>query len=71
MYLNTGNSGVEIVGFTDGWLRYRLPKRFIRKNCEPLCIGQKQVWYLLRVKCDEDAFCFDRTENPEFDDWGG
>ena len=30
---------VEIVGSTDDWLKYWLPKRFIRYNTEPLCIG--------------------------------
>lgn len=60
---------VEVTGSTSGWLRYRLPRRFIRKNCQPLCIGQKQVWFLLKVKCAEDAFCLDGSERPEFDDW--
>ena len=41
---------VEILGSTRKWLRYRLPKRFIRKHSTPLCIGQKQRWYLLKVK---------------------
>ena len=36
---------VEIVGVTSDWLRYRLPKRFLRHHCKPLCIGQKQLWY--------------------------
>lgn len=60
---------VELLGSTRGWLRYRLPKRYIRRNSRPLCIGQKQRWYLLRVLCSEDDFCFDRTAKPEFDDW--
>ncbi len=60
---------VEILGSTDGWLHYRLPKRFIRWRCEPLCIGQKQIWFLLRVKCGEGDFCLDASEKPEFDRW--
>ena len=60
---------VEVLGSTDNWLRYRLPKRFIRHNSSPLCIGQKQRWFLLRVRCDENDFCLDRCEKPEFDDW--
>jgi len=31
---------VEIVGVTRKWLRYRLPKRFIRRDSQPVCIGQ-------------------------------
>lgn len=60
---------VEILGSTDKWLRYHLPHKFIRKNSHPLCIGQKQRWFLLRVLCEEDAFCLDRSSTPEFDHW--
>jgi putative (di)nucleoside polyphosphate hydrolase len=60
---------VEVLGATQRWLRYRLPKRFIRRNSHPICIGQKQIWFLLRARCGEDSFCFDHTPKPEFDDW--
>jgi len=60
---------VEVLGFTRRWLRYRLPKRFIRRNSHPVCIGQKQIWFLLRTRCAESEFCFDKTLKPEFDDW--
>ena len=39
---------VEIVGMTQRWLRYRLPDRYIRREQLPLCLGQKQRWFLLR-----------------------
>jgi putative (di)nucleoside polyphosphate hydrolase len=60
---------VEILGATDKWLRYRLPKRFIRRNSHPLCIGQKQRWFMLRVLCKESDFCLDDCAKPEFDHW--
>lgn len=60
---------VEIIGWTKSWLRYQLPKRFIRKNSMPVCIGQKQIWYLLRLLASEDNVRFDHTERPEFDAW--
>jgi putative (di)nucleoside polyphosphate hydrolase len=60
---------VKVLGCTRGWLRYRLPKRFIRRHCGPICIGQKQVWYMLRVNCTEGDFCLDRSQKPEFDAW--
>lgn len=60
---------VTILGSTQGWLRYHLPRRFIRHHCGPTCIGQKQVWFLLRVDCPEDAFCLTRSPKPEFDAW--
>ena len=37
---------VEVISHTNGWLHYRLPKRFIRRRSRPLCIGQKQRWFL-------------------------
>ena len=40
---------VEVMGCTQGWLRYRLPLRYIRRNKKPLCIGQKQKWFLRLV----------------------
>ncbi len=60
---------VTVLGCTRGWLRYHLPKRYIRQHCGPTCIGQKQVWFMLRVDCGEEAFCLDSTDKPEFDAW--
>ena len=60
---------VELVGRTEDWLRYRLPKRYIRRDQEPLCIGQKQRWYLLRLLASADRVRFDRSPEPEFDRW--
>lgn len=60
---------VEVMGATRGWLRYRLPRRLIRTRSRPVCIGQKQVWFLLRLVSDEDQVQLDRSEHPEFDHW--
>jgi len=57
---------VEVVGSTPGWLRYRLPRKYQRHYSKPLCIGQKQVWFLLRFLGDESAFSLDVCKNPEF-----
>jgi putative (di)nucleoside polyphosphate hydrolase len=59
---------VELVGQTSGWLPYRLPARYVRRNQQPVCIGQKQRWFLLRLKTEE-KFDFGRTNEPEFDQW--
>lgn len=60
---------VEIVACTRGWLRYRLPKPLIRRQSKPLCIGQKQKWYLLRHISSEHRIQLDAHKTAEFDDW--
>jgi len=60
---------VEVVGCTQNWLKYQLPKRLIRRNMQPLCIGQKQRWYLLQLLSDEKNVCLDLSRKPEFDSW--
>lgn len=60
---------VRILAQTRGWLRYRLPNRFIRRNSHPLCIGQKQIWFLLRLIGDEREVCLNSCDHPEFDCW--
>jgi putative (di)nucleoside polyphosphate hydrolase len=60
---------VEVLGATPGWLRYRLPKRCIRRSGRAVCIGQKQVWYLLRLTGQESDLRLDLTDKPEFDAW--
>ena len=44
-----GPDDVELLDSTRGWLRYRLPQRLLRHGSQPLCIGQKQKWFLLRI----------------------
>jgi putative (di)nucleoside polyphosphate hydrolase len=58
---------VEVLGVTSDWLRYRLPDKFVRRNSQPLCIGQKQRWFILRLRGDEDRVRLDRSDKPEFD----
>ena len=58
---------VEVLGVTMGWLRYRLPDKFIRHHSTPLCIGQKQRWFMLRLTSPPDRVRFDIGEQPEFD----
>lgn len=60
---------VEILGRTKHWLRYRLPRYLQRQHFKPLCIGQKQKWFLLKLLGEDDAVCLNRSDDPEFDDW--
>ena len=64
-----GAHHVQVLGATPGWLRYKLPHRFVRHHERPVCIGQKQVWFLLRLVGEESAFQLDAHDHPEFDIW--
>lgn len=60
---------VTIVASTGKWLRYRLPRHLIRQNSRPVCIGQKQKWYLLKLLADAGKIRLDHAAKPEFDHW--
>jgi putative (di)nucleoside polyphosphate hydrolase len=58
---------VALVGATRDWIRYRLPERYIQKERQPLCIGQKQRWFLLQLIAEPKKLRFDLCAEPEFD----
>lgn len=60
---------VAVLGVTPGWLKYRLPQRAVRRSDRLVCIGQKQVWFLLQFTGGEDDLRLDLTDKPEFDHW--
>ena len=60
---------VTVAGCTRHWLRYRLPKRYIRVHNDPVCIGQKQKWFMLRLTAPDSMVRFDAHAKPEFDSW--
>jgi putative (di)nucleoside polyphosphate hydrolase len=60
---------VRIIASTRGWLRYRLPAQYLRRNAKQTCIGQKQRWFMLEMTSGEDRFRFDTTATPEFESW--
>lgn len=59
---------VEVVASTRDWFKYEIPDNLVRKK-EPVCIGQKQKWFLLRLKTSERNIDLDASETPEFDNW--
>ena len=63
--IGLGSEDVEMMGSTEGWLRYRLPRQYVRDRC----IGQKQRWFLLKLVGDESKLRFDLTNQPEFERW--
>lgn len=64
-----GSDDVTIISTTKRWLYYKLPEHMRRHFQTPLCIGQKQKWFLLLLKSDDSKVCLDATETPEFDKW--
>lgn len=71
LYEETGlqKQDVELLGRTHDWLFYDLPEELVRQNQKPLCIGQKQIWFMLRLLSADSKIRFDRVESPEFDGW--
>lgn len=56
---------VHVLGRSQDWYRYHLPRRFRRKP--PGCVGQKQKWFLLQLNSDDSAIHFDTGTKAEFD----
>lgn len=60
---------VELIGRTREWLRYEIPKRFLRQSRDRLFRGQKQIWFLLRLTAEEEKVRLNVSPKPEFDSW--
>ena len=60
---------VKILASTRNWLRYKLPKRLVRWDTKPVCIGQKQRWFLLLLKSNDKDINVQQSKTPEFDGW--
>lgn len=61
---------VRLLWASKYWLKYKLPKRLVRSDgSQPVCIGQKQRWFLLQLISNEDTIDLKATKSPEFDGW--
>jgi len=61
---------VKIIAQTEGWLRYDLPEHLIRRYKRPVCVGQKQKWFMLKLLADEASISLkNENQRPEFDLW--
>lgn len=60
---------VRILASTRNWLRYKLPKRLVRWDIKPVCIGQKQKWFLLQLICQDADINMQHRGISEFDGW--
>lgn len=60
---------VKILGRTRDWLRYDVPKHWIKREWRGSYRGQKQIWFLLRLTADDSDVSLHTTTQPEFDGW--
>ena len=60
---------ILIIARTKGWLRYDVPKNWIRNNSQKKYKGQKQVWFLLKFVGEDTDIFLKNTSKPEFDSW--
>ena len=60
---------VEILGRTKDWLKYEVPSQWLRRDFRGVYKGQKQIWYLLRMKGQDTDIFLRNTKKPEFDAW--
>jgi putative (di)nucleoside polyphosphate hydrolase len=62
-------SDVRVLGKTEDWLHYDLPKHLIRHYSQPVCIGQKQIWFMLGLEASEESINLALHSSPEFESW--
>ena len=60
---------VKCLGETQTWFTYRLPKKYLRLDSLPLCVGQKQKWFLLELRAPIEKINFNSGKKAEFEDW--
>ncbi|MDR1662551.1 MAG: RNA pyrophosphohydrolase [Azoarcus sp.] len=60
---------VRILGRTRGWLRYDVPKHWVKREWRNTYRGQKQIWFLLRLVGRDTDVCLRSSAHPEFDAW--
>lgn len=60
---------VRILGRTRDWLRYEVPRQWVRREWRETYKGQKQIWFLLRLVGRDTDVSLRATEHPEFDAW--
>ena len=60
---------VVILGRTRDWLRYEVPKQWVRREWRATYRGQKQIWFLLRLVGRDSDVSLRASDHPEFDAW--
>ena len=64
-----GPNHVRILGKTKDWLRYEVPKQWVRRDGASQYKGQKQIWFLLKFVGNDSDVLLTNSDKPEFDSW--
>ena len=60
---------VRVLGRTREWLRYDVPREWLKRDFRGTYRGQKQIWFLLRLVGRDCDVHLRASEHPEFDAW--
>ncbi|MDR2092164.1 MAG: RNA pyrophosphohydrolase [Azoarcus sp.] len=60
---------VKVLGRTRDWLRYDVPRHWVKREWRNTYRGQKQIWFLLRLVGRDSDVCLRSSARPEFDAW--
>lgn len=60
---------VQILGRTREWLRYEVPRQWVKREFRSTYRGQKQIWFLLRLVGRDCDVSLRASNHPEFDAW--
>lgn len=60
---------VRILGRTREWLRYEVPRQWVKRELRSTYRGQKQIWFLLRLVGRDCDVSLRASGHPEFDAW--
>ncbi|URJ26509.1 RNA pyrophosphohydrolase [Blochmannia endosymbiont of Camponotus modoc] len=60
---------VRILSSTQYWMHYKLPKKLIRWKIRPICFGQKQKWFLLKLLSKDTRINIKNNKDYTFDSW--
>ena len=64
-----GTANAEIIGETDDWLTYDLPKDIRKSIWKGRYRGQKQKWFALRFLGSDAEIDLNAHKHPEFSAW--
>ena len=71
LYEETGlkEEHVRVIGRTREWLRYDVPREWIKRDIRGHYRGQKQIWFLVRLIGRDCDVRLRASDHPEFDAW--